>query len=60
MAADILSVSTPFATIAAADGSFAFADVPPGLYVIRTFGGGGRAERDVEVKSGANTVAAPQ
>ena len=57
MAADILSVSTPFATVAAADGSFSFADVPPGAYVVRVYAGGTKSERDVEIKSGGNTIA---
>ena len=60
MAADILSVSTPFVTVAAADGSFSFADVPPGPYVARVWAGGVKVERDVEIKRGANTVAVNQ
>ena len=56
MAADILSVSTPFVTTAGEDGSFSFSDVPAGTYVVRMYGGGTKAERDVEVKSGKNEV----
>ena len=56
MAADILAVSTPFAMIAESDGRFAFADVPPGTYVVRMYGGGTRAERDVEIKGGKNEI----
>jgi len=57
MSAEILAVSTPFATVAAGDGSFAFDDVPPGPYVARTYAGGVKAERGVEIKAGANTIA---
>ena len=57
MAAEIVSVSTPFAMVADAGGGFAFSDVPPGGYVARTFAGGVKSEREVEIKAGANTIA---
>lgn len=56
MAADILSVSTPFVTTAGEDGGFSFADVPAGTYVVRMYGGGTKAERDVEIKGGKNEI----
>ena len=56
MAADILAVSTPFAMIAESDGRFAFADVPPGAYVVRAYAAGAKVEREVEIKAGANAV----
>jgi plastocyanin len=56
MAADILSVSTPFVTTAGEDGSFSFADVPPGSYVVRMFAGGLKTERDVQIKGGRNEI----
>ena len=57
MSADILSVSTPFAAVAGADGRFAFADVAPGAYLVRVYAGGRTIEREVEVKEGANALA---
>jgi plastocyanin len=57
MAADIFSASTPFVTTAGEDGGFSFAEVPTGSYVVRMYGGGAKAERDVEIKNGKNTVA---
>jgi hypothetical protein len=60
MTADILAVSTPFATVAAADGRFSFVEVPPGAYVVRVYAGGAKSERDVEIKNGENTIAASE
>lgn len=56
MTAEILSVSTPFAMIAAADGSFAFAEVPPGAYRVRVHAAGVRSERDVDIHAGPNHI----
>src|SRR5262245_4480630 len=49
MAAEILSVSTPFVAIAGPDGTFAFEDVPPGAYVARIYAHGVKTERAVDV-----------
>ena len=56
MSAEIISVSTPFAAVAGGDGRFAFADVPPGTYVVRAIVSGVNTERAVEVAAGVNTV----
>lgn len=58
MTAEILSVSTPFVMMAAGDGSFSFADVPPGAYRVRVHAAGVRTERDVEINAGANAIPA--
>ena len=56
MSAEILSTSTPFATMADAIGTFDFSDVPPGDYVLRVYAGSVRLAREVEIKPGTNTV----
>jgi plastocyanin len=57
MSAEILSVSTPFAAVTDASGAFSFADVEPGTYVVRVYDHGSMTKQDVEIKSGANTIA---
>jgi plastocyanin len=57
MSAEILSVSTPFVTMARADGTFSFDDVPVGAYVARSFAAGIKKERAVEIVAGPNTLA---
>jgi plastocyanin len=57
MSAEILATSTPFATLAEANGTFSFADVPPGAYTLRAFSSGRRWQQDLEVRSGVNAVA---
>jgi plastocyanin len=57
MSAEIFSASTPFVTAAEGDGTFAFADVPPGQYIVRTFAGGTKSDREVEIKGGVNQLA---
>jgi len=49
MRADILVTDTPYAAVAARDGSFGFDDVAPGAYRLTVMYAGRRAERDVEV-----------
>jgi hypothetical protein len=56
MSAEILAVSTPFVTVAAADGSFVFEEVPPGAYRARMHAAGVRTEKEVEIKAGANAI----
>jgi plastocyanin len=56
MSAEIFSASTPFVTLADAEGAFGFSDVPPGAYVLRVLGGGTSSQRDVEIKAGANEL----
>jgi len=52
MAATIYSTASPFATLAAADGRFAFADVPQGTWKLSVFAAGRRLEREVDVRGG--------
>jgi plastocyanin len=56
MSAEILAVSTPFVMVSAGDGSFSFADVPPGAYRVRVHAAGVRTERAVEIKAGVNAI----
>ena len=55
MSAEILSVSTPFVMVAA-DGTFAFDGVAPGPYVVRTYAGGIKKEKTVDVVGGPNAI----
>jgi plastocyanin len=59
MSAEVFSASTPFVAAAESDGSFSFAEVPPGAYTVRAFAGGRTRQRDVEVRAGANDVVLP-
>jgi len=56
MSAEVFAASTPFVMRASADGSFSFADVPAGSYVLRAQAGADKQQRDVEVKAGANPL----
>jgi len=56
MSAELFAASTPFVMRAGADGSFSFADVPPGAYMLRALLGGEKKEREVEVRAGANAL----
>jgi len=58
MSADIISSSTPFATMADGEGSFGFADVPPGDYVLREYMGKSKKQTTVQIKAGINRLAA--
>jgi plastocyanin len=51
MSASILVVSTPFAAVAGDDGSFVFADVPAGDYVLTAYAGKDVFEKPVQVRS---------
>ena len=56
MAASIFAAATPFTALAAADGSFAFEDVPPGAWTVTVYTGGKRLRKDVEIKGGVTEV----
>ncbi len=56
MSAEVFAASTPFVMRAGPDGSFYFADVPEGSYVLRAQAGAEKQQRDIEVKAGANTL----
>jgi plastocyanin len=56
MAASVFAASSPFTTVAAADGSFAFADVPTGAWTITVYADGKRLHKDVEVAGGETNV----
>jgi len=49
MSAEIISTTTPFATMASADGSYEFDDVPPGSYRLTIYSGGAKTQSDVDV-----------
>jgi plastocyanin len=54
MSAQILSTSSPYVTVAASDGSFAFEDVEAGSYVVTAYAGAQKLEKKIEV-AGART-----
>ena len=56
MAASVFAASSPFTAVAGADGSFAFADVPPGAWTITVYADGKRLHKDVEVALGETNV----
>jgi len=56
MTASIFAATTPFTTLAASDGSFAFDDVPPGPWTVTVYTGGKRLHKDVDVKGGVTAV----
>ncbi|MBI3491030.1 MAG: hypothetical protein HY047_04450 [Acidobacteria bacterium] len=56
MAASIFAASTPFATVAERDGSFAFVDVPAGAWTVTVYASGRKLQRDVEVNDGATQI----
>ncbi len=56
MSASIFASSSPYAVLAAADGSFTFADVPSGVWTVTVFAGARRLTEDVEVHGGAVNV----
>jgi plastocyanin len=56
MSADIFATSSPYATMADANGAFTFDEVPPGQYVLRVLAGGTKTAREVEIKAGANNI----
>jgi plastocyanin len=60
MSATILVTSTPYATIAASDGSFTFGDVSPGSYRLTAYSGVLRFQRPVEVTQALTTIRVDQ
>jgi plastocyanin len=56
MSATILVTSTPYATIADADGSFSFGDVAPGSYRLTAYSGTLKVQRSVEVTGALTTI----
>jgi plastocyanin len=50
MAASVFASSSPFVTVAAADGSFSFGDVPVGAWTVTAYADGKRLHKDVEVQ----------
>jgi plastocyanin len=56
MAASVFAASSPFTTLAAADGSFTFADVPPGAWTVTVYTGGKKLHQDVDVNVGVTSV----
>ena len=56
MAASVFAASSPFATLAGADGSFTFADVPVRRVDVIVYTGGKRLQKDIEVAGGVTNV----
>jgi plastocyanin len=52
MAAQIVSTRSPFAAVAAADGTYSIADVPAGTYTAVVYTGSARIEREVTIDGG--------
>jgi plastocyanin len=53
MFAQIVSTSSPYATIADTDGNFSIEGVPPGAYKAIVYAGGSKLEKDVQIPSSA-------
>ena len=56
MTASVFASVSPFVTLAGADGSFTFADVPVGSWTVTIYAGGKRLRKDVEVTGGVTNV----
>jgi plastocyanin len=56
MAASVFSASTPFTTLAEADGRFTFTEVPPGAYQVTLYSAARKAQQAVEMKPGVVEV----
>jgi hypothetical protein len=56
MSAQIFAVSTPYATVSDAQGSFTIPDVAPGSYKVKVFAGAKIIERTLEIGAGATDL----
>ena len=56
MAASVFAAASPFTTLAGADGSFTFADVPAGAWTVTVYTDGKKLHKDVEVTGGVTKV----
>ena len=56
MAAAVFAASTPFVALAGPDGSFVFAEVPPGAWTVKAYASGRILNKDIEVKAGPTNV----
>jgi plastocyanin len=56
MAASVFAASSPFTTLAGADGSFTFADVPAGAWIVTVYTDGKKLHQDVDVTGGVTNV----
>ena len=57
MSAEIVSATSPYATVADSEGTFELPDVEPGAYTLTIYASGTKTRREVEVKRGAMTIA---
>jgi hypothetical protein len=56
MAASVFAAASPFATLAGGDGSFTFADVPPGAWSVTVYVDGKRLQKEISVGGGVTNV----
>jgi plastocyanin len=56
MAASVFAASSPFATVADADGSFSFSSVPAGDWSVTVYADGKRLHKDIAVATGVTNV----
>ena len=56
MSAQVISTTSPYATLADPDGTFVFEDVAPGAYKVTIYSGTERQEKSIDVASPITTV----
>ena len=56
MFAQIVSTSSPYATIADTEGNFVIEGIPPGAYKAVVYAAGKRIEKDIQVAGGSATI----
>jgi len=56
MAASVFAASSPFTTLAGADGRFTFVDVPAGAWTVTAYTDGKKLHKDVDVSGSVTTV----
>ena len=56
MSAQVISTTSPYATLADPDGTYVFEDVAPGAYIVTIYSGTDRQEKNIEVASPITTV----